>query len=62
VVEYNFYAYRAIEGYVEQTGRGGAGLTGAHYDCMKICPRCLKKEFITLPRFGPTSLTFLTPG
>jgi mannonate dehydratase len=27
VVEYNFYAHRAIEGYYEQDGRGGAGLT-----------------------------------
>ncbi len=27
VVEYNFYAHRAIEGYYEETGRGGAGLT-----------------------------------
>ncbi len=35
VVEYNFYAHRAMEGYFEQTGRGGAGLTGADYDQMK---------------------------
>jgi mannonate dehydratase len=35
VVEYNFYAHRAMEGYFEQTGRGGAGLTGANYDRMK---------------------------
>lgn len=28
VVEYNFYAHRAMEGYYEVTGRGGAGLTG----------------------------------
>ena len=34
VVEYNFYAHRAMEGYYEQTGRGGAGLTGADYDRM----------------------------
>ncbi len=27
VVEYNFYAHRAIEGYYEEDGRGGAGLT-----------------------------------
>ncbi|MBV9267719.1 MAG: mannonate dehydratase [Acidobacteriaceae bacterium] len=27
VVEYNFYAHRAIEGYYEELGRGGAGLT-----------------------------------
>ena len=35
VVEYNFYAHRAMEGYFEQTGRGGAGLTGADYDRMQ---------------------------
>ncbi len=35
VVEYNFYAHRAIEGYYEETGRGGAGLTGSDYDRMK---------------------------
>ncbi len=38
VVEYNFYAHRAMEGYYEQTGRGGAGLTGADYDRMKDLP------------------------
>lgn len=27
VIEYNFYAHRAIEGYYEEDGRGGAGLT-----------------------------------
>jgi mannonate dehydratase len=35
VVEYNFYAHRAIEGYFEEVGRGGAGLTGVDYDRMK---------------------------
>jgi len=35
VVEYNFYAHRAMEGYYEETGRGGAGLTGVDYDRMK---------------------------
>ncbi len=31
VVEYNFYAHRAMEGYYEEAGRGGAGLTGVDY-------------------------------
>ena len=31
VVEYNFYAHRAIEGYFAEDGRGGAGLTGMNY-------------------------------
>jgi mannonate dehydratase len=35
VVEYNFYAHRAMEGYYEEVGRGGAGLTGVDYDRMK---------------------------
>jgi mannonate dehydratase len=35
VVEYNFYAHRAMEGYFEQAGRGGAGLTGVDFDRMQ---------------------------
>ena len=35
VVEYNFYAHRAMEGYYEEVGRGGAGLTGVDYDRMQ---------------------------
>ena len=38
VVEYNFYAHRAMEGYYEETGRGGAGLTSSDYDRMKDLP------------------------
>ena len=34
VVEYNFYAHRAMEGYYEEVGRGGAGLTGVDYGRM----------------------------
>ena len=32
VVEYNFYAHRAVEGYFEQVGRANAGYTGFDYD------------------------------
>ncbi|HLK68378.1 MAG TPA: mannonate dehydratase [Bryobacteraceae bacterium] len=32
VVEYNWYAHRAMEGYFEETGRAGAGLTGFDYE------------------------------
>jgi mannonate dehydratase len=32
VVEYNFYAHRAIEGYFEQVGRANAGYTGFNYN------------------------------
>ena len=35
VIEYNFYAHRAMEGYYEETGRAGAGLTAFDYDKMK---------------------------
>lgn len=38
VVEYNFYAYRLVEGYYEETGRGGAGLTAYTYDKVKDLP------------------------
>ncbi len=38
VVEYNFYAHRAIEGYYEETGRGGAGLTAFDYGRVKDLP------------------------
>lgn len=48
VIEYNFYAHRGMEGYYEEVGRGGAGLTGADYDRMKDIP--------PLPEEGPHTL------
>lgn len=38
VVEYNFYAHRAMEGYYAETGRAGAGLTAFDYNRMKDLP------------------------
>jgi mannonate dehydratase len=38
VVEYNWYAHRAMEGYYEETGRAGAGWTAFDYDRMKDLP------------------------
>jgi mannonate dehydratase len=38
VVEYNFYAHRITEGYVEQPGRGGAGMSAFDYDRVKDLP------------------------
>jgi mannonate dehydratase len=38
VVEYNFYAHRAMESYYEESGRGSAGLTGVDYDRMQGLP------------------------
>src|SRR5437867_3728171 len=38
VVEYNWYAHRAMEGYFEEVGRAGAGWTGFDYARMKDLP------------------------
>ena len=38
MVEYNFYAYRLVEGYYEETGRGGAGLTAYDYERARELP------------------------
>lgn len=38
VIEYNFYANRLVEGYYEETGRGGSGLTAYSYDKAKDLP------------------------
>jgi mannonate dehydratase len=37
-VEYNFYVDRLIEGYYEEEGRGGAGVTGYDYSRVKDLP------------------------
>jgi mannonate dehydratase len=38
VVEYNFYAHRAMEGYYKEEGRAGSGYTAFDYDHMKDLP------------------------
>jgi mannonate dehydratase len=38
VIEYNFYAHRLVEGYYEELGRGGAGLTAFDYARVKNLP------------------------
>jgi len=43
VIEYNFYAHRVVEGYYEEIGRAGAGLTAFDYARVKDLPP-LKEE------------------
>lgn len=38
VIEYNFYAHRIVEGYYEELGRGGAGMTAFSFDRIKDLP------------------------
>ncbi len=38
VIEYNFYAHRLTEGYYEELGRGGAGMTAFNYEKVKDLP------------------------
>jgi len=59
VVEYNFYAHRAMEGYYEETGRGGAGLTGADYDRMRDLPPLPEEGARTLDEMWANITYFL---
>lgn len=38
VIEYNFYAHRLTEGYEQELGRGGAGMTAFKYEKVKDLP------------------------
>jgi mannonate dehydratase len=59
VVEYNFYAHRAMEGYYEETGRGGAGLTGVDYDREKGLPPLPEEGAHTLDEMWANITYFL---
>ena len=59
VIEYNFYAHRAMEGYYEEAGRGGAGLTGADYDRMQDLPPLLAEGAHTLDEMWANITYFL---
>ena len=59
VIEYNFYAHRAMEGYYEEVGRGGAGLTGADYDRMKGLPPLPEEGARTLDEMWANITYFL---
>ncbi len=59
VVEYNFYAHRAIEGYFAEIGRGGAGLTGMDYERVKNLPPLADEGTHTLDEIWANITYFL---
>jgi mannonate dehydratase len=48
VIEYNWYAHRAMEGYFEEIGRAGVGLTGFDYE-REVDSNGTKTKFKDLP-------------
>jgi mannonate dehydratase len=58
-IEYNFYAHRAIEGYYEVNGRGGAGLTGFDVDRVKDLPPLPEEGVHTLDEMWSNITYFL---
>ena len=59
VVEYNWYAHRAMEGYFEETGRAGAGWTGFDYERMKDLPPLPEEGAHTLDEMWANLTYFL---
>jgi mannonate dehydratase len=59
VVEYNFYAHRAMEGYYEVVGRAGAGYTGFDYERMKDLPPIAEEGAHTLEQMWANITYFL---
>jgi mannonate dehydratase len=59
VVEYNWYAHRAMEGYFEETGRAGAGWTGFDYERMKDLPPLAEEGAHTLDDMWASITYFL---
>lgn len=59
VVEYNFYAHRAMEGYYEEVGRGGAGLTGVDFARMNGLPPLPEEGAHTLDEMWSNITYFL---
>jgi len=57
VVEYNWYAHRATEGYFAETGRGGAGWTGFDYERVKNLPPLQEEGAHTLDEMW-TNITY----
>jgi mannonate dehydratase len=59
VIEYNFYAHRAVEGYYQEQGRGGAGLTAFDYDRIKDLPPLPQEGAHTLDQMWSNVTYFL---
>lgn len=59
VIEYNFYAHRAMEGYFEETGRAGLGHTGFDYEKMKGLPPLPEEGAHTLEEMWKNITYFL---
>lgn len=59
VMEYNFYAHRAVEGYSEEAGRGGAGLTAFDYDKIRDLPPLPDEGAHTLEEMWNNATYFL---
>ena len=59
VVEYNFYAHRIVEGYYEETGRAGAGLTAFDNDKVKNLPPLPEEGAHTLDEMWANITYFL---
>ena len=59
VVEYNWYAHRAMEGYFEEPGRAGAGWTGFDYGRMKDLPPLAEEGRHTLDEMWANISYFL---
>src|SRR5437763_3975922 len=59
VIEYNFYAHRAMEGYYEETGRAKSGYTAFDYDRMKNLPALEQEGAHTLEEMWSNITYFL---
>jgi mannonate dehydratase len=59
IVEYNFYAHRLIEGYAEEPGRGGSGMTAYDYERSKALPPLPEEGAHTLEEMWANMTYFL---
>jgi mannonate dehydratase len=59
VIEYNFYAHRLVEGYYEEKGRAGAGLTAFDYEKVKHLPPLPEEGAHTLEQMWKNIAYFL---